>query len=317
MGIDTPYLDDDCDILGLQFNVWVYTQRDRIFTDGIANGLKGVAPWMVQPRGTEANSSFLAEADWNPQLTREAFYKDYAARLFGASGAPDMYRAFITLEKNKAYLTLGQVEDYPTTMQCCGPLQAVNLAYRYSLQDNPFDGPKGPQWEGFIANAPVEIGIFEHSIALLDEALASMRAIGPKVAPQGKHELAYLIARTEAYRDDMRAQITERKAFLAFDRAFRDRNAVSHAQFAGDLEASLQQFAAAHQQAQVATTEYARIVDYTSDLEALYHLNVGTVLGFDLVRQWMQKIVEFHEGKPYTEHVPFERIFTEDVHIAQ
>ena len=32
-------------------------------------------------------------------------------------------------------------------------------------------------------------------------------------------------------------------------------------------------------------------------------------MGFDVIRQWMQKIVNFQEGKPYTEHVPFERLF--------
>jgi hypothetical protein len=115
----------------------------------------------------------------------------------------------------------------------------------------------------------------------------------------------------------MRAQISVRKGFLAFDRAFRDRNAVSHTQFVEELEESLRQLEAAGQQAQMATTEYARIIDFTSDLEALYHLNVGTMLGFDLVRQWMKTIVDFHEGKPYTQHVPFERIFTEELHNGQ
>jgi len=311
--IDIPYLDDDCDIVAQQFNVWVYTQKDRIFTDGVKNGLTGVAPWMAQPRGTEASSSFLAEADWNPQLTREEFYKDYSARLFGPSAAPDMYQAFMTLETKKAYLTQGQFEDYPSTMQCCGALPVVSLAHNYSLQDNPFDGPEGPEWEQFIVRAPVDIGLFEHSIALDEDALASLHAAEHKVAPQGKHELAYLISRAESNRDAMRAQITERKAFLAFDRAFRERNAVSHTQFVADLEASLQLFADAREQAQIATTKYAQIIDFTSDLEALYHLNVSTDLGLDLVYQWMKTIVDFHRGKLYTNHVPFEKLFTEDV----
>jgi hypothetical protein len=311
--IDSPYLDDDCDIVAQQFNVWVYTDKDRIFTDGVKDGLTGVAPWMAQPRGTEANSSFLAEADWNPQLTREEFYKDYSARLFGSSAASNMYKAFMTLEEKKAYSTLGQVEDYPSTMQCCGPLPVVSLAHEYSRQENPFDGPKGPQWERFIATAPVDIGFFEHAIALDESALASLHAAEPEVAPQGKHELAYLISRTESNRDAMRAQITERKAYLAFDKAFRERASVSHTRFVTDLEAALQLFAAAREQAQTATTEYAQIIDFTSDLEALYHLNVSTDLGLELVYQWMKTIVDFKNGKLYTNHVPFEKLFTEDV----
>jgi len=311
--IDSPYLDDDCDIVAQQFNVWVYTDKDRIFTDGVKNGLTGVAPWMAQPRGTEANSSFLAEADWNPQLSREEFYRDYSARLFGSSAAPDMYRAFMTLEKKKEYLTEGQVEGYPSTMDCCAALPVVRLAHEYSQQDNPYDGPNMPGWEQFIIKAPVEIGFFDHSIALDEEALASLHAAGSKVAPQGKHELEYLISRTESNRDAMRAQITERKAYLAFDQAFRERAAVPHAQFVRDLEASLELFATAREQERTATTEYARIIDFTSDLEALYHLNVSTGLGLDLVYQWMKNIVDFHRGKLYTTHVPFEKLFTEEV----
>jgi hypothetical protein len=35
-------------------------------------------------------------------------------------------------------------------------------------------------------------------------------------------------------------------------------------------------------------------------------------MGFDLVRQWIQRIVNFNQGKPYTNHVAFERIFPGD-----
>jgi len=311
--IDIPYLDDDCDIVSQQFNVWVFSERDRIFSDGVKNGLTGLAPWIAQPRGTEANTSFLAEADWNPQLTREEFYKEYSARLFGSSAAPDMYRAFMTLETKRENLTQGQFEHYPSTMRCCGPLPVVSLAHEYSLQENPYDGPEVPGWQQFIARAPVENVFFERAIAQDEEALRSLHAAEAKVAPRGKHELEYLISRTESNRDAMRAQVTERKAYLAFDRAFREKNAVSHEQFVRDLEASLELFAAGREQAQAATTEDAQIIDFTSDLEALYHLNVSIDLGLDLVYEWMKNIVDFHRGKLYTNHVPFEKLFTGEV----
>jgi hypothetical protein len=318
--IFTPYLDDDCDMLGMQFNVGVYTEKDRVFTDGITNGLTGVAPWMAEPRGTEHNSSFLAEAAWNPQLTLEDFYKSYSERLFGARAAPDMDQAFLTLEKNQAYLVHESTgfgnDPRPTTLACCGSLPEVRAAYRYSLQTNPYDGPTDAQWAGFIIGAAQVNGIFEGAIPFLEKALESMHAAEAKAEPQGRHELAYLINRTEAYRDDIRAEITERKAFLTFDQAFRTRSAVSQQQFVSDLEASLKLFEAGCQQAQIATTKYAEIIDYPSDLETLYHLNAGTVTGFDLIRQWMQEIVNFNEGKLYTEHVPFEHLFPGGVQFA-
>jgi hypothetical protein len=207
----------------------------------------------------------------------------------------------------------GGTTHYPETISCCAAQRVVDLAYRYSKQPNPYDGPKGSWWDSFIAHSPTEIAIYEHSITLLNEALTSLHAAQPKVAPQGKNELVYLISRTEAYRDDMRAQILERQGYLAFDRAFREKDSVSHEQFVGDLESSLEKFAAGTEQTRAATTDYARIVDHPSDLETLYHLNVGGVLGFNLVHDWMQNIVNFNEGKPYTEHVPFERIFTDPV----
>jgi len=311
--IDIPYLDDDCDIASQQFNVWVFSERDRIYSDGVKNGLTGVAPWIAQPRGTEANTNFLSAADWNPQLTREEFYKDYSERLFGLGAAPDMYKAFMTLEAKKAYLTQGQFEGYPTTMQCCGPLPVVRLAHEYSLQENPYDGPTFPRWHGFIVQAPVELGFYEHAITMDEDALASLHAAESKVEPRGKHELAYLISRTESNRDAMGAQATERRAFLAFDHAFQEKASVPHEQFVADLEASLQLFDAARGQEQAATTEFAQIIDFTSDLEVLYHLNMSGDVGLDLVYQWMKNIVDFNRGKLYTAHVPFEKLFTEDV----
>jgi hypothetical protein len=311
--IMTPYLDDDCDMLGMQFNIGVYTQKDRIFADGVKYGLTGVVPWTSQFRGTEHNSSFLAEADWSPQLTLEEFYKNYAARLFGVKAAPDMNQAFLALEENQAYL-VGENPGFgrdarPITLPCCGPLPEINLVYKYAQQENPFDGPKDPAWTEFIIGAPEMIGVFEGSIRRLDKVLQIMTGVESKVEPQGRHELAYLMVRTKAYRDDMRAEITQRQAMLAFDRAFRKKSSISQEQFVAELEASLKLFETARQQAQIATNDFAEIIDYPADLETLYNLNVGTLMGFDLIRQWMQRIVNFNAGRPYVDHVPFERLF--------
>jgi hypothetical protein len=318
----TPYLDDDCDMLGLQFNVGAYTAKDRIFEDGAKYGLTGVAPWMVEPRGTEANSSFLAEADWNPRLTLQQFYHSYSERLFGSDAASDMYQAFLALEDNQAYLddqSPGYGTDQrPVTISCCGIMADVRLVQSYSQQANPFDGPKDPGWVQFVLGAPQQIGMYEGAIARLEKALAHMTAAQAKVDPRGKHELEYLKNRTEAYRDTIRALITQRKAILAFDLAFRKRNAVSNERFVADLDASSKLFADAAEKAKVATAKYAEIIDFPSDLENLYNLNVQAMLGYDLIRQWMQKIVNFQAGKPYTEHVPFERLIPQrDVQVAR
>ena len=38
-----PRVDDDFDMMGMQFNVKQYSVKDRIFTDGLKNGLAGFA----------------------------------------------------------------------------------------------------------------------------------------------------------------------------------------------------------------------------------------------------------------------------------
>ena len=103
-----------------------------------------------------------------------------------------------------------------------------------------------------------------------------------------------------------------RKSFVAFDKAFRDRASVPHEQFVAELNGALDGFSAANQQVQAATREYTEFMDNPSDLGVLYQLNARAVLGFDLVYQTMRNIVNYHLGKPYLGHVPWERLYSPD-----
>jgi len=309
-----PRVDDDINMMGMQFSVRQYSAKDRIFSDGVKYGLTGHAGQLNRARGTESNTRYLAEAAWSPQLTAEDFYRNYSARLFGGRAAADMYRAYMALEENEAYL--GYYNYGYSTMNCCGALEEVRRAYEYSRQDNPFDGPTGKAWKGFILHSPDVIDRFEGSIRLLNAALAGMHAALPNVAPQGKYELGYMINRTESYRDYIQSLITIRKAYLDFDQAFSNKPQIPHGQFVAGLDRSLSEFDLANQQAQAATRHYAEIVDHPSDLGVLYHLNARAVLGFDLTRQWMRNVVNFHKGKSYLDRVPFERLFSPDLHIT-
>jgi hypothetical protein len=309
-----PRVDDDTNMMGMQFSVKQYSAKDRIFVDGVKYGMSGFAGQLNRARGTETNSRFLAEAAWAPQMTAEEFYKNFSTRLFGERAGADMYNAYMALEENEAWLGYYNY-DY-STMNCCGALEEVSRAYEYSRQDNPFDGPAGAGWQAFISKSPDVITRFEGSIRLLNKALESMRAAMPNVAPQGKYELGYMINRTESYRDYIQSLNTIRQAYLDFDLAFKNRTQVPYEQFVANLEKSLRGFDLANEQVQAATKHYAEIMDHPSDLGVLYHLNARAVLGFDLAGQWMRNIVNFHKGKSYLDHVPFERLFSPDLHIA-
>jgi Glycosyl hydrolase family 67 N-terminus len=308
-----PRIDDDFDMAGMQFSVKQY-EKDRIIRDGLKYGMTGFAGQVQRARGTETNSLFLTEAAWSPDLTAEEFYKQYSTRVFGERAAPHMYKAFMELEEKQAYLGYDNYDF--TTMNCCGPLPEVETAHQYALQENAYAGPTIPNWKPFIVHSPDIINRFEGAIRLLNQALDEMREASTLVAPQGQYELKYLTNRTLFYRDYMQSMITIRQAYLQFDQAFRDHREVPDEQFKTELEKSLAGFEAANQQVQSATREYAEIVDHPADLGVLYQLNARAVLGFDLVRQSMQNIVNFYTGKSYAHHVSWERLYPNEFHFA-
>jgi len=246
-------------MMGMQFSVKLYSAKDRIFTDGVKYGLSGFAGQLNRARGTESNTRFLSEAAWSPQLTAEEFYKNYSKRLFGERAAADMYNVYMTLEENEAWLGY-YTYGYSTMLGCCGELDEVYTAYRYSQQPNPFDGPTGSAWASFISKSPDVTDRYEGSIRLLNKALEGMRAALPDVAPQGKYELGYLINRTESYRDYLQSLNTIRQAYLDFDQAFKDRPHLPYAQFVAHLDRSPGEFDLAYEQVQAATRSEARFL---------------------------------------------------------
>jgi hypothetical protein len=309
-----PRVDDDINMMGMQFSVKQYSEKDRIFTEGAKYSLSGFAGQFNRVRGMEVNARFLADAAWRPELGSTEFYKGYTTHLFGERAATDMYNAYMALESNEAWL--GYYDYGYSTMNCCGALEEVSRAYEYSRQDNPYDGPTSQGWRSFIAKSPDVISRYEGSIQRLNQALDSMHAALPNVASQGQYELGYMINRTESYRDYIQSLITIRKAYIDFDRAFKEKPTVSHQQFVASLDRSMGEFDLANQQVQAATRHYAEIIDHPSDLGVLYHLNARAVLGFDLTRQWMRNIVNFHKGNEYLAHVAFERLFSPTLHTG-
>ena len=75
-------------------------------------------------------------------------------------------------------------------------------------------------------------------------------------------------------------------------------------------------FELAGREMRAATRKYAELIDHPSDLGVLYGLNARGIVGFDIVAGMMRNVVRFHQGKPYLEHVPFEKLYSTDVHIA-
>jgi len=304
-----PRVDDDFDMLGMQFSVRQYAEKDRIFTDGINNGLTGVAGQLERARGTEFNSSFLAQAAWEPGLTPEKFYRDSAERIFGKEAADDMFAAFMKLEENQSLLGYYEYDGGYGVLLCCSGIREVNAAHQYWRQKNPYAGPLMRSWRKLMAGSADMIVRREASIVKLNEALTHLKAARAKVAPQGSYELGYLINRTEVFRNALIGLNTFRRGMMIFDEAFRLRPALDEADFVARLQASLGPLRQGHEELKEATRKYSQIVDHVCDLAVLYHLNARVVLGTDLTIQLLQNVVNYHAGRPYLQKVPFEHLF--------
>ena len=304
-----PRVDDDFDMLGLQFSVRQYAEKDRIFTEGLKNGLTGVAGQLDRARGTEFNSSYLARAAWEPGLSVEQFYRHSAEQIFGKSASDEMFAAFMKLEQNQLLLGYYEYDGGYGVLLCCSGIREVNAAYAYWRQKNPYAGPTMKSWKKLMAGSADMIARRQNSIGLLNEALDHLRAASPAVVTQGRYELGYLINRTEVFRDALLALNTFRRGMVNFDEAFRLRFELDEDDFVARLVGSMTALREGHEQLKAATRKYSEIVDHVCDLAVLYHLNARVVLGTDLTIQFLQDIVNYHLGKPYLQRVPFDHLF--------
>ena len=105
------------------------------------------------------------------------------------------------------------------------------------------------------------------------------------------------------------AMVQLEKAYLEFDAAFRAKAAGKRDEFMQRLDHSLEMFREAHRMSVAMATKFSEVIDDPSDLGVLYRINVYMIDGTDIVQQFMQNIDNFHNGRPYLNPVPLEKIF--------
>ncbi|MGO8731378.1 MAG: alpha-glucuronidase family glycosyl hydrolase [Terriglobia bacterium] len=298
-------IDDDSDMLGMQFNVNLY-YKDRVLEGGLKYGLAGFASQMNRARGTETNTKYMADGEWNPHLTPQEFYRDYASRIFGERALPRVLKAFQTLEKNEEYLGWTGRGNF----SCCGPPEELSVAYQYSKQPNPFDGPRLRGWRPYITRLHNQIAAYTGSIEMLQEALAGLQSARSDVAPSARAYLAFLTNRTEAYILHLQTLITWEQAYIDLDSAFATyRQGAERKEFLARLDKGLKEFEDARSKAVTMGEKWSEIVDHPSDLGVLYRINVFMVEGTELTAKLMENIDNFHHGRDYAEPVDFGKIY--------
>lgn len=78
-----------------QTNVKPFTHLVR---DARAKGCQGLLAIHWQTRGVEEVAAYVAQFAWNPELTYEQFYADFARRCFGTKHGPEMAAILVRLE---------------------------------------------------------------------------------------------------------------------------------------------------------------------------------------------------------------------------
>lgn len=298
-------IDDDSDMLGMQFNVGLY-YKDHVLDGGLKYGLAGFDSQMNRDRGTETNTKFMAEGEWNPQLTPDAFYDDYSKRIFGEKSAARMKQAFDALEANEEFMRWTGGTNFP----CCGPPEELNIAYEYSKQPDPFMGPHFSNWTAFLSRARDRVEMYQGSVKRLQEALSSLRSAQPDVTPRGKAYLDFLINRTDAYILHLETLIAWNQAYLDLDSAFLSkRGQVPDSRFVGRLDAVVREFDDTTIKAKDMADRWSEIIDSASDLGVLYRINIFMLTGTKLSAQLIHNVDNYYHGRDYVQAVDFGKIF--------
>ena len=304
-------IDDDSSMLGMQFNVNLY-YKDQVLEGGLKYGLRGFSTQLNRQRGTEQNTSYMAEGEWEPHLTPKQFYTRYSTRIFGARALAPMLKAFDILEENEELLGWTGQSNFP----CCGVPAELRAAYQYSQQPNPFDGPKFSGWQAFLSQAHNRIYYFSESVKLLAEALQQLHAAQPIAESRSQKELTYLINRTEAYKLHLATLVRWNKAYLDLDSAFQTPPEKDRAKFQKDLDADLQEFKEVRQNARSMAEKWSELIDDPSDLGILYRINTFMVTGTELAEEFIQNVDNFHHGLDYTRQVDFGKVSISSPRLA-
>jgi hypothetical protein len=299
---------DDTGMIGMQFNVRLY-YHDRMLEGALENHVTGQAPLGDRFRGEDHLAKYLADGTWNPHLTPDQFYHDYARRIFGEPAAAPMFQAFMALEDKEG--SGGYHANKPSDMACCGPPTELRIAQKYAAQPNPYDGPTFKGWKEFVETIPHRVEVFGEEIQLEEQALAYMKTAEGAVPPGSRHELLYLENKTQAYAQMLKFFVELDKAYAQLHSAFLFDPRTQREEFLKRLGASLQQFQEAHVLARSSARTFSEVVDNVSDLGVLWRLNTYGVAGTEQLAKFMENIHNYHHGKPYLNRVEWEKVFVQ------
>lgn len=295
-----PRAVDDGSLAGLQFPLWQYHQ-DRFLSSPAENGTRGLMVQTTHIRGNEHSLKFLADGMWNPSLTPEQFYAAYAKRLFGEDAVKPLIEAFAILEHSDEYLGGRGQGNMPWNMV---PWDILVLS-AFKDFDQPFH--KVPFDEGFVRVCQEKAEKFKQAIGHLDQGLDLFAEAHPLATNSGRKELDYLIARTQGYRSHLQVHVQLADLYAHYRDVFR---LLEHlGAFKKAFSELVEEARDVEKRAAESARHFADCVEHVTDMAVLWMISHKMVLGSRCLRQFLENILAFYEGREYWKKVDWDLLF--------
>lgn len=296
-----PRACDDGSLAGLQFDLNLY-QRDGFLASRRKNGTSGLAVQTTHVTGNEHNVRFLAEGMWNEELTPDAFYRDYAERLFGAAAVEPMMQAFRILEANEAALGGRGLANMPYN------LNPREISMIREVRNHPTPFFSAPWNAANVQTLADRADRFAQAIASLDAALIRFETAGKTCRPQGRPELDYLSGKTRGYRRHLLTLCLLKDFYARYVQAFGEFDANRLQACREGLQEACSQAALAEESAMQSAREFAGCIAHPTDLAVLWMMN-HVIVATRVIRQFTQNVVAYHEGREYWNKVDWELLY--------
>lgn len=295
-----PRAVDDGSMAGLQFPLWQYHQ-DGFLASPERNGTRGLMVQTTHIRGNEHSLKFLADGMWDPSLAPKSFYSTYARRLFGEPAERPLTEAFAILEHSDEFLGGRGQNNMPWNMV---PYDVLVLS-TFRDFDQPFH--RVPFEEGFVRACQVRAEKFKPAISLLDQGLDLFAQARALATDAGRQELDYLIARTRGYRSHLQAHVQLADLFDHYLHVFEQVDDLAQ------VRAALTRLVREAGEVEERTTEsaghFADCVEHVTDRAVLWMISHKMVLGTRCLRQFLENILAFYEGREYWHEVDWDILF--------
>ncbi len=296
-----PRAVDDGSLLGLQFPLWQYS-KDGFVTSAKENGTNGLMIQMTHIRGNEHSIKYLADGMWEGPAAPGEFYHHYTERVFGAMAAPQVMDAFAILEHNDEFLGGRGQHNMPWNMV---PDQ-IWIMHTFRDFDQPFH--RAPFSQDFVDVCEERAVSFRQAIGSLTQALGRFGAAHRVATRSGQKELAYLMNRTHGYRAHLQALVDFAELYRQYFELF--------ALLPRDLKGfkqSLERLLIESHRLEVVTREsagyFASCVEHTTDLALLWMVSHKMVLGSQCLRQFLENIQAYYDGREYWKPVDWDKLF--------